>query len=76
MEPNLRGLFKCGGHNGSVAYEKEPGQPCYIIGSEGENILMVEKPSRASYHLFTGLVTSGTSRSSSSVCVRGSFLAK
>jgi hypothetical protein len=47
MESNLRRLFKRGGHHGgSVAYDKEAGAPCYVIGAEGENILMVEKPSR------------------------------
>jgi hypothetical protein len=46
MDQNLRGLFKRAGHNGAVAYEKEPGKPCFIIGSEGENLLVIEKPSR------------------------------
>lgn len=46
MEANLRGLFKRSGHNGAVAYEKEPGRPCFIIGSEGETILRLDAPRR------------------------------
>jgi hypothetical protein len=46
MDSNLRGLFKRAGHNGAVAYEKEPGKPCFIIGEEGENILCVQQPRR------------------------------